>query len=78
MANYTLRIFDSGDRNEIQVCYTELSKIQIGINHDEIGEGGNAALIYLDIDSAIKLSKELKRQISLAKDQIEDESNSDF
>lgn len=79
MANYTLRIFDTGDRNEIQVCYTELSKIQIGINQDDIGgESGNAALIYLDVSTAIKLSKELKRQIALAKQQIEDEKNRDF
>ena len=79
MANYTLRIFDSGDRNEIQVCYTELSKIQIGINQDDIGcESGNAALIYLDVSTAIKLSKELKRQIALAKEQIESETKSDF
>lgn len=78
MANYTLRIFDSGDRNEIQVCCTELSKIQIGINQDDIGESLNAALIYLDVSTAIKLSKELKRQIALAKEQIENESKSDF
>ena len=78
MANYTLRIFDSGDRNEIQVSYTHLSKIGIGINKDEIGEGHNSALIYLDVSTAIKLSKELKRQIALAKEQIENEANSDF
>lgn len=78
MANYTVRIYDTGARNEIQVSYTHLSKIEIGINQDEIGENTNSALIYLDVSSAIKLSKELKRQIALAKEQIEDEKNRDF
>jgi len=78
MANYTLRIFDSGDRNEIQVCCTELSKIEISINQGLIGEEENAGFIYLDISSAIKLSKELRRQIALAKEQIENEKNKDF
>lgn len=78
MANYTLRIFDAGDRNEIQVLCTELSKIEICINQGLIGEQENAGLIYLDVSTAIKLSKELKRQIALAKEQIENESKSDF
>jgi hypothetical protein len=71
MANYAVRIFDPAGRNEIQVSYTYLSKIGIGINQDEIGEGHNSALIYLDLSSAIKLSKELKRQIALVKDSVE-------
>lgn len=78
MANYTLRIFDSSERNEIAVYCTELSKIEITINQGLIGEQHNAGLIYLDVSTAIKLSKELKRQIALAKEQIENESKSDF
>lgn len=67
MANYTLRFFDKAENNEIETFSTELSKIHIGINSDEIGNQNNSGIIYLDISTAIKFSKELRRQIAIAK-----------
>lgn len=67
MANYTLRFFDKSEINEIETFATELSKIHIGINSDEIGNQNNSGMIYLDISTAIKFSKELRRQIAIAK-----------
>lgn len=81
MANYTLRFYDTSERNEIESSHTELNKIEIGINASEIGEQQNAGLIYLDISTAIKFSKELRRQIALAKENIEskkDNSDGEF
>lgn len=75
MANYTLRFFDKAEKNEIETLSTELSKIQIGINSDEIGENHNAGVIYLDISTAIKFSKELRRQIAIAKSNIVNTEN---
>lgn len=69
MANYTVNVYDSLNHNEICVDFTPLSKIEISINGDRIGEIQNAGSIYLDISSAIKFSKELRRQIALAKEQ---------
>lgn len=78
MAHYAFRFYDPSERNEIETSFTELQKIEIGINASEIGENHNSALIYLDISTAIKFSKELRRQIALAKEYIENESKKDF
>lgn len=67
MANYTLRFFDKSENNQIETFATELSKIHIGINTDEIGNNINSGMIYLDVSTAIKFSKELRRQIAILK-----------
>ena len=75
MANYTVSVYDSSNQNEISVDSTPLSKIEISINGDKIGEIQNSGLIYLDVSSAIKFSKELRRQIAIAKSQVELENS---
>lgn len=77
MANYTVSVYDSTNYNEICADFTPLSKIEISINGDRIGEIQNAAIICLDISSAIKFSKELRRQIALAKEQFETNKSGD-
>ena len=73
MANYQLMFFDKREQNDIQSFATDLFKIYIAINNDEIGSRDNAACICIDISTAIKFSKELRRQISIAKGKMEND-----
>lgn len=50
------------DSTELEVITIE-DYIQIGLEND-----GKLLLINLDIDTAVKFSKELRRQIAIAKD----------
>ena len=73
MANYQLMFLDEKEQNDIQSFATDLFKIYIAINNDEIGFRDNAASICIDISTAIKFSKELRRQISIAKEKMEND-----
>ena len=68
MANYQLLFLDKKEENDIQSFATDLGKIYIAINNDEIGFRDNSATICIDISTAIKFSKELRRQIAIAKE----------
>ena len=72
MANFKLCFLDEKSEDEIQVfCNTE-NKIFLSINDDELGSPYvNSAFITLDIDTAIKFSKELRRHIAIAKSNVE-------
>lgn len=76
MANYTVSVYDAKHENEICVDFTPNSKISISINGDSTGLNPNSGLILLDISSAIKFSKELRRQIANAKELSDLKSNS--
>lgn len=68
MANFKLLFLDETDNNDIQVFNTSLNKIYIAINNDDIGDNKtNCACIALDVQTAVKFSKELRRQIAEAK-----------
>ena len=70
MVNVKLSFIDKEQENELQVyCNTE-NEIFIGINYENFGEL-NSGIIAIDIDTAIKFSKEIRKQIAIAKDNIQ-------
>ena len=73
MANYQLLFLDKKEENDIQSFATDFGKIYIAINNDEIGFRDNSAAICIDISTAIKFSKELRRQIAIAKEKFNED-----
>lgn len=72
MANFKLCFLDEKSENDIQVFCNIENQIFLSINDDEIGSPYmNSAFITLDIDTAIKFSKELRRHIAIAKSNVE-------
>ena len=72
MAKVKLSFICTDNENELQVfCNTE-NQIFIAINRDDIG-ALNSGFMVLDIDTAVKFSKELRRQIANAKFNVENE-----
>lgn len=70
MANFKLAFLDEDCESQLQVfCNTE-DRIYISINEEYIGHVPNAGFITFDVDTAIKFSKELRRQIAIAKERI--------
>ena len=70
MAKVKLSFICTDNENELQVfCNTE-NQIFIGINYENFGEL-NSGIIAIDIDTAIKFSKEIRKQIAIAKDNIQ-------
>lgn len=68
MANLKLLFYDTESENEIQLYANTENEIFIAINKELTNVYDiNTAYISLDIDTAIKLSKELRRQIAIAK-----------
>ena len=68
MANLKLLFYDTESENEIQLYANTENEIFIVINKELTNVYDiNTAYISLDIDTAIKLSKELRRQIAIAK-----------
>ena len=68
MANLKLLFYDTESENEIQLYANTENEIFIAINKELTNVYDiNTAYISFDIDTAIKLSKELRRQIAIAK-----------
>ena len=70
MANVKLAFLDPENENELQVYCNQFDEIFIGINKNDIGQF-NSAFITLDIETAVKMAKELRRQIAIAKSNIQ-------
>lgn len=74
MANLKLLFYDTDSENEIQLYANTENEIFIAINKELTNVYDiNTAYISLDIDTAIKLSKELRRQIAIAKSNKEND-----
>lgn len=70
MANVKLSFLDENCENELQVFCNTLDKIYLAINREEIGHDINSGFIVFDVETAVKFSKELRRQIAIAKERI--------
>ena len=73
MANVKLSFLDPKRDNSIMVIANKFNEIYLGINEDGY-DGINEAWIVLDIETAIKFSKELRKQIAIAKSNQEEEN----
>lgn len=73
MANVKLSFLDPKRDNSIMVIANQFNEIYLGINEDGY-DGINEAWIVLDIETAIKFSKELRKQIAIAKSNQEEEN----
>lgn len=69
MVNVKLSFTDKEQENELQVYCNTNNEIFLGINFEDFGNL-NTAIIALNIDTAIKFSKELRKQIAIAKELI--------
>lgn len=70
MANIKLSFFDPESENKIETFVNTRERIFIGINHNSNSEY-NSACMELDVETAVRLSRELRRQIALLKEQKE-------
>ena len=77
MANVKISFLDFQDESEIQVYNNQDDEIYIAINPSDFGHSYNAAWISLDVDTAVKFAKELRRQIAISKHNISYKSNED-
>ena len=71
MANIKLSFLNEKHDDDIVVFCNASDDIYISINDDDIGSPYNSAFIALDVETAVKFAKELRRQIAIAKDNIQ-------
>ena len=72
MANVKLSFFDPESNDKIETFVNTRNRIFIAINYES--HDCNSAYMELDVETAVRLSRELKRQIALLKE-FKEESN---
>lgn len=73
MVHVKLLFYDPDVEDKIQVFANAHNKIYIGINSEMNGPYENSACITLDVETAVKFAKELRRSIALIKEDIKDQ-----
>lgn len=74
MGNIRLSFYDENE-NKIEVKNTDFKEITIKINDGDVGNF-NCAEIQLDVDTAVRFSKELRKQIGEAKEVLSNKTES--
>lgn len=77
MANVKLSFYDPQSMNDLQVTVSDnIDGIKFFLREGNPGGEEVNSMIVLDVDTAVKFSKELRRQIAMVKDnQIKPECN---